>query len=476
MRRNSLISSRRTRALRDRPATDTRLSPSSFPTRRWKVHRLHAAYPSPGSLPRLRPLKGVLTPGHRPGGRPDTLGSPEANAPRLDSPVASLGTPLSHGDGMEDTPDPLRRVGSVWGSYPFQDSPVFPLGDPCSPRDGREFALPSLRMVERLPHTDRPQGETPSSPDDLRVWRSLAPRPLRPGHGPSIAYFFLTSPLSLIPDSDRESMGGGSARPERSRRACPCEGRGTHPSGTITCDLATHAIPSLSTSTKLEGAAGAGAPAAPSVFPSPSPLKALRERGTKGERVSLWGWEYPLSVGATGGSPSPLRHAKSPEIPLGVVQSNQLRVQSMFNQRSIKTLPSATEENPPSRQSVGPTYGLDAQPGGRAKSSAKTTPRGPVQAPQKAYTGGPDAPDSRQTQFRRADFPQAPSLYAEHPLQHHQRQQREPSGHGSGQQYPAERSRIGPLVRTNLGKIEPLYGSRLPSLCIDTKITWVLQL
>ena len=36
---------------------------------------------------------------------------------------------------------------------------------------------------------------------------------------------------------------------------------------------------------KLEGAVGAGAPTAPSVFPSPSPLKALRERGIKGERV-----------------------------------------------------------------------------------------------------------------------------------------------------------------------------------------------
>ena len=190
MRRISLISSRPTRALRERPATDTRLSPSSFPTRRWKVHRLYAANPSLGSLPRLRPLNGVLTPGHRPGGRPDTLGSPEANAPRLDSLVASFGTPPSHGDGMEDTPDPLRRVGSVWGSYPFQDSPVFPLGDPCSPRDGREFALPSLRMVERLPHTDR--SGLPSSLADLRIWRSLAP-------GPCALVMVLPSPTPTPP-------------------------------------------------------------------------------------------------------------------------------------------------------------------------------------------------------------------------------------------------------------------------------------
>ena len=211
-RRNSLYRPRPTRALRDRSATDTRLLlPSTFPTRRWKVHRLYAEYPYLGSLLRLRPLKDVLTPGYRPGGRPDTLGSPEAITPRLDSPVASFGTAPFHGDGKEYTPDPFRTVESVWGSYPFLDSPVSSLGDPCSPRDGREFALPSLRMVERFPHTDRPQGETPSSPADLRGWRSLAPWPLHPGHGPSIAYPTLpTAPTfyTVIPDPDRESIPG----------------------------------------------------------------------------------------------------------------------------------------------------------------------------------------------------------------------------------------------------------------------------
>ena len=186
-RRTSLISSRRTRALRERPANDTHLLPLPFPTRRWKVHRLYAAHPSLGSLPHLRLLYGALSPGHTPGVRPDTIGSPEATAPRLDSPVALLGTPLPHGDGKEDTPDPIRTVESVWGSFPFQDSPILLLGDSHLPRDGRESALPSLRMVERLPHTDRPQRESPFSPVDLRFWHSLAPQPLRPGHGPSIA-------------------------------------------------------------------------------------------------------------------------------------------------------------------------------------------------------------------------------------------------------------------------------------------------
>ena len=46
--------------------------------------------------------------------------------------------------------------------------------------------------------------------------------------------------------------------------------------------------------------------------------------------------------------PTPLPHAKSPEIPLGVVQSKQLRVQSMFNQCSIKTPPPQSKmEHPP---------------------------------------------------------------------------------------------------------------------------------
>ena len=238
MRRTSLISSRRTRALRERPATDTRLLPLPFPTRRWKVHRPLPARPPTGGLsqPMLRPASGA--PRHPrgplcPRPRRKTCGKPMA--PRTNSPVAPLGTPLSHGDGMEDTPDPLRTVESVWGPYPFPDSPDLPLGDSCSLRDGRESALPSLRMVERFPHTDRLQRETPSSPVDMRVWRGLASQPLRPGHGPSIAY---TSP-SVIPAESR---------------ACPCEGRGTHPSETTTCDLATplDSFPSFRPSNRLQ--------------------------------------------------------------------------------------------------------------------------------------------------------------------------------------------------------------------------------
>ena len=189
MNRTSLHRPRLSRTASRHPATDTRLLPSPFPTRRWKVHRPLPARPPTGGLsqPMLRPASGA--PRHprgplSPRPRRKTCGKPMA--PRTYSSVAPLGTSLSYGDGMEDTPDPLRTVESVWGSTPFQDSPVFPLGDTRSPRDGRESALPSLRMIERFPHTDRP--ELPSSPADSRDWRSLAPRPLRPGHGPSIAY------------------------------------------------------------------------------------------------------------------------------------------------------------------------------------------------------------------------------------------------------------------------------------------------
>ena len=48
--------------------------------------------------------------------------------------------------------------------------------------------------------------------------------------------------------------------------------------------------PPFPPSTELEGDVGADAPTSPSVLISPSPLKALRERGIKGVRVPRWGW------------------------------------------------------------------------------------------------------------------------------------------------------------------------------------------
>ena len=48
-------------------------------------------------------------------------------------------------------------------------------------------------------------------------------------------------------------------------------------------------VPPLPPSTKLEGRTCAGAQVRPSVFLSPSPLMALRERGIKGVRIPPWG-------------------------------------------------------------------------------------------------------------------------------------------------------------------------------------------
>ena len=64
-----------------------------------------------------------------------------------------------------------------------------------------------------------------------------------PGHHP----FFYPPHPSLpnppphpsFPDPDRESIprGGGSVRPERSRRACPCEGRGSTERNGVGCPV-----------------------------------------------------------------------------------------------------------------------------------------------------------------------------------------------------------------------------------------------
>ena len=261
MSRTSLISNRRPRAVWDRTATDTRLPLIPFPD------TVSPSHPIPGDGRSIDSTRHTSSQGPSRGYAPfqglcpDFVGSPEAIAPRVYSPVASLGTPSSHGDGKEVTPDPLRTVESVWGSSPFLDSPVFPLGESPLSRDGRGSALPSLRLVERFPHTDR--HEVPSRPVPPRVWRRLATQPARLGRGPSIACPSLpTDPsfLTVIPAPEsrtkmrqgvnpspslpspsfptpigsqmrlgRESMGGDSARPERSRRVSRAERVGVPP-------------------------------------------------------------------------------------------------------------------------------------------------------------------------------------------------------------------------------------------------------
>ena len=153
-------------AERDRPGVHARFLPTAFPPTVSPGHPLSGDgrsidYTRHTSMQGHSRICAVFTAHSSPatgqGLRPDHVGPPEAITPRLYSPVASLGIPLSHGDGTEDTPDPHRTVESVWGSHPTLDSPVVPTGEPRPTSNGRESALPSLRMVERFPHTDRPQ-------------------------------------------------------------------------------------------------------------------------------------------------------------------------------------------------------------------------------------------------------------------------------------------------------------------------------
>ena len=207
VRRTSRMTMHRTsEAERDRPGVHARLLPNPFlPPTVSPSHPLsgdgrsidYTRHTSMRGLPRIcAALTAHSSPATGQGLRPDPLGPPEAITPRLYSPVASLGTPLSHGDGTEDTPDPHRRVESVWESLPTLDSPVVPTGEPRPTSNGRESALPSLRMVERFPPTDRPHRGLPHRP--VHLCGSGAGWPT----GPSALVDALPSPIppsSVIP-------------------------------------------------------------------------------------------------------------------------------------------------------------------------------------------------------------------------------------------------------------------------------------
>ena len=192
MSRTSLHRPRRNRAVCHRPAAGTRLLPNPFPPGDGRsidsTRHTHLLGHSRGYAPFL----GRPAPAIREGLYPGTAGFPEAVAPRVYSPVASLGTPSSHGDGKEVTPDPLRTV-------------------------------------ERFPHTDRP--EVPFRPVPSRVWRRLAPQPTRPRHGPSIAFPSPGEPVPqrrIIPAP--EPVEDVQDAPRRApRRESISKGGATHP-------------------------------------------------------------------------------------------------------------------------------------------------------------------------------------------------------------------------------------------------------
>ena len=260
-----------------------------------------------------------------------------AIAPFLDSTVVTIGKLRSTNGGHGSSLSPLgvlehfrwsrlpqsenisrlvRVPSEVWGC----DSTVVTIGKFRSTNGGygsmlsplgvlerfRWARLPQSENVSRLVHVlsevwgcrridadvDRPQGRTP------RIGTGVADILRKPSGT------FLPLPFFVIP-----APRCGAAHSEATRRV---ELGMAH---TRLSHLTSHprppyaVLPSHIPSIELEAEVGAGAPTSTSVLLSPSPLRALRERGTKGVRVPLWG-----------GRP-PLRHAKSPENPLGVVQS-----------------------------------------------------------------------------------------------------------------------------------------------------------
>ena len=150
----------------------------------------------------------------------------------------------------------------------------------------RSTVIPRPREVEDAPR--RESGEV--GPLVLRHSKYERGEDLTlPTHHPSNHPHPTDSPVIPRPreveDAPRRESGVGySARPEQHRRASRVQwGRSLPPS---LIPVPRHRNPSSSSpSTKLEAYACASAQAYASVFFSPSPLKALRERGTKGERV-----------------------------------------------------------------------------------------------------------------------------------------------------------------------------------------------
>ena len=224
MSRYSLHRPRRNRAVWDRSATGTRLLPKSSPT------TVSPGYPLPGDGRSIDYTRHTLFHGHsrvralserrstpatatRPSGgigHDAIVPCLEAIAPPAHSTVAYLGKLPSHSDGSEDALlPPFRMAERVWDLIPFLDSPVVPLGEPQPVSDGSESALPSLRMVERVPWTDlAPHREIPSRLVHLSkgLWGrhvavdatgigTGAAASLPESHGPSIAFPSLQPPI-----------------------------------------------------------------------------------------------------------------------------------------------------------------------------------------------------------------------------------------------------------------------------------------
>ncbi len=309
-----------------------------------------------------------------------------AIAPFLDSTVVTTGK-LRSMNGGHGSPLPSLRVvehfrwsrlpqsenfsrlvhtlSEVWGC----DSTVVTIGKFRSTNGGHGSPLSSLRVVEHFRWTRLPQSENFSRlvhvPSEVWGCRRVdadvdRPQGRTPRIGTGVADYlrkpsgtFHRLSLPLCPDSytvtpapdlestpRAESKGGVLPPLPRGERAgvrvipspaCGVVITNQHPSH---CHSdAPRGIwggaPSPLPSTKLKGRACAAAQALPSVFPSPSPLKALRERGIKGERVP-----YPPSA--------PREIPRKPFRRRSIKPAtNSINVQSMFNQNPNPTTGSA---------------------------------------------------------------------------------------------------------------------------------------
>ncbi len=318
----SLYRPRPPRAVRHRPATDTRLLPIPYPRLDHSLGRgIPLALsgvegsqerngwghlpcsPHPNShykrcpkVPRLR-LRSDQSPSRSLHGR-----SPDKSRHTLSKGCCQVRAPLIRRKGIAPSGDaPERSVMSLpWASAPLPDSPAAALGEADPTSDGRESPLPFLRMVEHF-WWSRPHRESFSRLlhilSELRGCRRAVTdvkRLLRRTSriGTMAGHFWWSRPhretssrLLHIP-SEVRGCRRVVADVKRPMVGTPLIGTGVDafsrnrpgPSTTPTREPVRprRIISSLPSSTELEAEVGAEAPTSASVLISPSPLKALR--------------------------------------------------------------------------------------------------------------------------------------------------------------------------------------------------------
>ena len=337
MSRTSLFRPRRHRAVSHRPVTGTRLLPGPFPPTILQPNSHYKRCPKALRL-RLRSDQSPSRPLH---GR-----SPDISRHALSKGCCQVRAPLIRRKGFAPSGDASEHgvmslpwaIVPPWASAPLPDSPVAALGEADPTSDGRESPLPFLRMVEHF-WWSRPHRETISRLLHIlsevrgcrRAVTDVKP-PLRrtPPFGTMAGHFWwrrlphrdAIARLHHVPSevrgcrrvvadvnrpqgrTTRIAAGVADIMRKRPGPSTPPTGepvrqRRIIPSLLPSNELEAHvglcfALPlPFPPSTELEGDVGVSTPTSPSVLISPSPLKALRERGIKGVRVPLRGRGVP---------------------------------------------------------------------------------------------------------------------------------------------------------------------------------------